>query len=239
MMTRGVILLLLGFLMLAPHSAMAAVERPRLDVQGFSPDGRFFAFRQSGMTSSGSAFADQFVIDVNHGKAVKNTPLRVYTSATLRNLTEVRAAVAAQADRLFGRIGLKRAVAGVVFKPRDQQEMWLDMPWGERVSLNLLLRNDISAAGCSLSLPIARADIRGFHLTLQRPQQVTILASDKSPLPKVRGCPVSYRFASGFVKDRGTDAVIAALIAYHEPEMSGETHVRYLAVTAIVKAPKK
>jgi predicted secreted protein len=40
--------LFLFFMMMALAAPALALERPRLDVLGFSPDGRFFAYRQSG-----------------------------------------------------------------------------------------------------------------------------------------------------------------------------------------------
>jgi predicted secreted protein len=56
-----------------------ALERPRLDVLGFSPDGRFFAHRQSGRggRNSGAAFADLFVVDTKDDSWVRGTPVRV------------------------------------------------------------------------------------------------------------------------------------------------------------------
>lgn len=47
---------------------------------------------------------------------------------------------------------------------------------------------------------------------------------------------VAYRFASGFIKPRGSDTVIAALLAYREVTAAGTQRLRYLAVTSVLPA---
>lgn len=228
---------LLLVLLLTATSALAAVERPRLKVLGFSADGRFFAYHQSGyVNTQGDSFADLFVVDVRKKQNVEGTPIRVVSSSTLPSLAEVRASLEAQSARLLRRLGLNRALAGVAFVPRERGEMWLDMPWGERIMLKLTARNDLAAPGCPLGVKVARGALIGFHLTMQRPAEVTVLHTDKS-IPRARGCPISYRFASGFIKPQGNDAIIAAMIAYREPEADGTLRTRYTTVTATVPAP--
>ncbi len=135
------------------------------------------------------------------------------------------------------RLGLNRAAAGVAFVPKDADQMWLTLPWGERVLLRLVPRDELAAPGCPVSVPVARGSVRGFHLTAQRPTEVSVLHSDRD-VPRARGCALSYRFSSSFMRPRGDEVVVAALIAYREQTGGAEDmRVRYLAVTGILKAP--
>ncbi len=239
MIRRVSLLVFLMLLVSLAGAAWAAVERPRLDVLGFSPDGRFFAYRQSGLVNErGDSFADLFVQDVNRKAAVKGTPIRVVSSKNLPTLSDVRRSLESQSAQLLRRLGLGRAIAGVTFVPKERDQMWLDLPWGEKAVVRLGLKGDLAAPGCPVGVKVARGSLVGFNLTLQRGNNITVLHSDKI-IPKLRGCPVSYRFASGFIKMRGTDAVIAALLAYREPDARGVLSTRYTAVTAVVPRPTR
>lgn len=213
-----------------------AIERPRLDVLGFSPDGRFFAWRQSGLDVGNVHFADLFIVDTITDKQVTGAPISVRSPASQASLKDVRASLDAQSSRVLRRLGLNRALAGVAYVPRDRSEMYLDLPWGERTLLSLTTRIGMAAPGCPVSVPVAKGALAGFHLTLQRPTEVSVIYNDRM-VPRDRGCPISYRFASGFIKPRGNDAVVATVIAYREPTMSGDIRTRYMAVTSIIPAP--
>jgi predicted secreted protein len=233
---RGLFLSSLIFLafIAGASSAFAAIERPRLDVLGFSPDGRFFAYQQSGyLNAQGDAFADLFVQDTSRKAPVKNTPIRVLSSRNLSTLEAVRLSLQSQSAELLRKLGLRRAIAGVAFMPRERDQMWLDMPWGERVLLGLTYRGKLAAPGCPVGVKVPRGSLVGFNLTLQRANSITVAHSDKV-IPRTRGCPVSYRFASGFIKPRGNEVVVAAVLAYREPDMSGVLRTRYTAVTTVI-----
>lgn len=215
------------------HPAFA-LERPRLDVLGFSPDGRFFAYQQSGVEDgTGAAFADLFVIDTKDDSWVKGTPLRVRAMPSEGNLQHVRALLDFQSTRLLRRLGLNRANAGVTFVPRDRSHMSLDLPGGDKVQLTLNPHPDLAAPGCPVTAPIAKGSLLGFTLSAERNNTVTVLHDDRA-IPRARGCTVAYRFASGFIKSRGTDAVIAALLAYREIMPNGASRLRYMAVTSVL-----
>lgn len=216
-----------------------AVERPRLDVLGFSPDGRFFAFRQSGVEANGVAFADLFITDTTTDKWVDQTPLHVRYTPDQGDLKDARAALDAQSQRLLRRLNLSRASSGVTYVPRSRNQLSLDLPWGERVLMRLETRSGLAAPGCPVSMPVAKGSLLGFLLTLQRPDEVSVVHND-SIIPRGRGCPTGYRFASGFVKTRGSDAVVASMIAYREPTLrQGDYNVRYMSIlTVIPKVPR-
>jgi predicted secreted protein len=227
-------LLLLLALAATAGAARAAIERPRLDVLGFSPDGRFFAYRQSGvMGSKGDAFADLFVHDTTRKAEVKNTPIRVLGSKDLSTLEAVRLSLESQSTQLLRKLGLSRAIAGVAFIPRERNQMWLDMPWGERVMLGLSHRGKLAAPGCPLGVKVPRGSLVGVSLTVQRGNDITVVHSDKA-IPRMRGCPVSYRFASGFIKPRGSEVVVAAVLAYSEPDLRGNLRTRYTAISTVI-----
>lgn len=233
-MFRFALTILLALFAVSPAFAFD-YPRPRLDVLGFSPDGRFFAFRQSGLDAGNEHFADLFVVDTITDKWVDGTPLRVHGDARQKSLQDVRALLDAQSSRLLRRLGLNRAVAGVAYVPRDNSQLYLDMPWSERALLSLTTRIGLAAPGCPVSMPLEKGSLAGFHLTVQRPAEVNVI-HDERMVPRYRGCPIGYRFASGFIKSRGNDAVIAAVIAYREATYGG-TRVRYTAVTSILPAP--
>lgn len=234
-MLRAILLLALALLMASPAEAVE-LPRPRLDVIGFSPDGRFFAYRQSGLDIGNVHFADLFIVDTLTDKWVEGSPVRVRRPASQSSLQDVRNALDTQAGRLMRRLGLSRALAGVAYVPRDRARMYLDLPWGERALLSITTRLGLAAPGCPLSVPVEKGRLAGFLLTLQRPTEVSVVHDD-SVVPRGRGCPISYRFASGFIKPRGNDAVIANVIAYREPTYGGHVRTRYMAITSIVQSP--
>lgn len=232
-MLRPVLIAALTLLLATPA---AAVERPRLDVLGFSPDGRFFAYSQSGLDVDNSHFADLFVVETRTDKWVSGTPIRVRIPADASTPAQARALLDKQTARPLRRLGMSRPLAGIAYVPRDKHHMYLDLPWGERAMLTLTPQNGLAAPGCPMSIPVGSGATAGFHLTLQRPTEVSVLHNDRT-IPRQRGCALSYRFASGFVKSRGSDAVIAALIAYREATATGDIRTRYMAITGVVQAP--
>jgi len=229
----------LPFLMLALLAASQAfaveLPRPRLEVLGFSPDGRFFAFRQSGLDVGNTHFAQLVVIDTLSRKPVNGTPILVREPASEKSLQDVRNQLDAESSRVLRRLGLNRALAGVAYVPRERNQMYLDLPWGERALLRLEERSGLAAPGCPINVPVEKGALAGFHLTLQRPAEVTVVHNDPI-VPRERGCATQYRFASGFTKPRGNDTVLAAVIAYRQPTRNGDSMVRYMAVTSIVPA---
>lgn len=241
-MKRSVILFVLIGLWLVlcatPGAARAALDKPALDVLGFSADGRFFAYRQSGIEPrSGQAYADLFVVDTTDDSWVVGTPVRVRRDEAQGGLPRALKALGLQSDRLMRRLGLNRAAAGVAFVSKELDQMWLTLPWSERALLRLVPRGDLAAPGCPVSVPMTRGRVRGFDLTVQRPTEVSVLHSDRE-VPRARGCALSYMFASGFMKPRGNEVVIAAVIAYREQTGApGDNRLRYMAVTGVLKAP--
>lgn len=228
--------LFLFFMMMALATPALALERPRLDVLGFSPDGRFFAYRQSGVEeNSGTAFADLFVVDTKDDSWVRGTPVRVRAMPSKGNLQHVRSLLDDQSARLMRRLGLNRASEGVTFVPKDRSSMSLDLPGGEKVQLTLSPHPGLAAPGCPVTAPIEKGSLLGFTLSAQRGNTVTVLHDDRA-IPRARGCSVAYRFASGFIKPRGSDTVIAALLAYREVTAAGTQRLRYLAVTSVLPA---
>lgn len=231
-------LLIIAIFLFSFSLPAAALERPRLDVLGFSPDGRFFAYQQSGYDRGQVAFADLFVIDTKTDKRVSGSPIRIRYTPDQGDLAAARAALKAQSARYLKRLGLNRASAGVSYVPKTRTQMSLDLPWGERAQIKLETHDGMAAPGCPISVPVKKGAIAGLSLTMQLPEQVTVLYND-TMVPRGRGCPLSYRFASGFVKSRGSDAVIANVIAYQEATMRKDEYVtRYMAVTKVIKAPK-
>lgn len=223
-----------ALLLLAMTQPGYALERPRLDVLGFSPDGRFFAYRQSGVEDgSGAAFADLFVVDTKDDSWVKGTPLRVRAMPSEGNLQHVRDLLDGQSQRLLRRLGLNRANAGVTFVPKDRSTMSLDLGRDDKVQLSLSPHPDLAAPGCPVTAPVQRDNLLGFTLTARRSNEVTVLHDDHT-IPRARGCTIAYRFASGFIKPRGSDTVIAALMAYREVTPAGRQRLRYMAVTSVL-----
>ncbi len=227
---------LLGTQLMAAPAVAIDIPRPRLEVLGFSPDGRFFAYRQSGIDIGNVHFADLTILDTITDKPVQGTPIKVRRPANESSLKDVRALLDVQSSRMVRRLGLGRAFAGVAYVPRDRSELYLDLPWGERALLRMTTRVGLAAPGCPVSVPVEKGTLAGFHLTLQRPTEVSVIHDDRM-VPRNRGCATGYRFASGFMKPRGNDSVVAAVIAYREPTHGGHTRTRYMAVTNIIDAP--
>lgn len=221
--------------MAAPAIAID-IPRPRLEVLGFSPDGRFFAYRQSGLDIDNTHFAYLTILDTLTDKPVQGTPINVIRPARESSLQDVRALLDAQSSRMVRRLGLGRALAGVAYVPRDRSQLYLDLPWGDRALLSLTTRMGLAAPGCPITVPVEKGTLAGFHMTMQRANEISVVHDDRM-VPRDRGCAVGYRFASGFIKPRGNDSVVATVIAYREPTYGGHTRTRYMAITNIIPAP--
>jgi predicted secreted protein len=240
------LLFCLGLCQTSTHAAPAVpiastpagiVERARLEVLGFSPDGRFFAFRQSGIEAeTGQGYADLFITDINKNQWVKGTPMRARAPKGPQALTQARDSLKNQSDRLLRQLGLNRALAGVAFVPKERGLLTYDMPWREKVLMLLTPRMGLAAPGCNIRTKVPKTGLAGFTLMAQRPTEVTVIHSDKV-IPRYRGCPLTYRFASGYIKSLGKQAALASMIAYSEPLKRGGIKVRYIAVTSKLDAP--
>ncbi len=220
-----------------PAQAAMPIERARLEVLGFSPDGRFFAYRQSGVEStSGEAYADLFITEVKKNQSIKGTPIRVKAPSGPEALTKARASLDTQSARLMRQLGLNKAIAGVAFVPKKQTELNYTLPWGEHVGMRLSPRAGLAAPGCNMKPKIPKSGLMGFTMTAQRPVDVTVVHND-TIVPRLRGCAMAYRFASGYQKSLGDQVALASMVAYAEPIPTGNTRVRYLVVTSVLDAP--
>ncbi len=234
---RSFLTLALAFASISP--AWASSDKAQLDVIGFSPDGRFFAFEQSGtLPQSHQGYAELYVVDTNSNAWVVGTPIKIRSHEQQGGVKHALDILDDQSARLLRRLGLNRAIEGVAFVPKDKTSLAFSLPWGEAASLRLMIRGDLAAPGCPLSIPMLRGAVQGFHLLLQRPTIVSVLYSDKM-VPRERGCVLSYGFMSAYTKMRGNEAILAAIISYQEKTSHDDERTRYMAITSIVSAPRR
>ena len=230
------IFLLFGLLLTA-NPTYAAHNKPNISVIGFSPDGRFFAFEQSGTNeATGIAYADLYVIDSKDDSWVPGTPIKIRSHTDQGGEAHAKKVLHHQARRMMRRLGLDRASVGVAFRPKDTNQIILTLPWKERDYIHLHARSDLKAESCPIPEKKRRSTVQGFYITLQRPTEIAVLHND-TKVPRNRGCALSYAFHSTYIKPRGNDAVLATLISYDEQVSETEIAPRYMVITKIIKAP--
>lgn len=202
---------------------------------GFSPDGNYFAFEQSGIKNrSGEAYAHIFIIDTRENTWVKGSPFR--TKATGRKaLQRARRKVRARARSALRRMNIRRKGVRLAYNPITEVN---SNP--HRVAV--MTRRTIKALDEPLVFSIkeinvptkrcrrlTRKPIKGMVISVRRQGgREQELHSDQH-IPKSRGCPTSYRLEDVIrLKKRGGGAVFAFTYSFTRSAKNGEER-RYIA----------
>jgi predicted secreted protein len=223
-------LLALLLLLLCGGPAWAA-GTAALDVIGFSPDGRYFAFEQYGHEdASGFPYWDIFVIDLEKNEWV-GKPVTLWLEADGATLAEARekaraeaAAVLKQANVIAPAEILAANPANEVLAVRESLafDRWY-RSWGSRADDKgtELGRHELKVENVALPRPAAcheeDGETYGFALTHRRIDDgVTRLIHKDTRIPASRGCPVTHDIAAvvaqtGYPK---TDRLVAIVGVY-------------------------
>ncbi|GGB59208.1 hypothetical protein GCM10011316_34060 [Roseibium aquae] len=236
------LILFAGAILLAASPAQAG-DQARLDVLGFSEDGRFFAFEQSGIQDgSGWPYSDIFVLDVLADSWVRPSPFRHrdesddsqgYDPDAL--LAQTRADNRLAAQPLLDSTGI--AGRGYTVGSNPVTELSAD-PY--RMTVNPkpvvppidppmqieLTEFDLPEATCQTY----GVQTKGFRLTTVFGGEARVRHLDET-LPSSRGCAIGYRIERVIAHfPEGSPPVVAIIVHVSRHGFEGPDG-RYMAIT--------
>ncbi len=253
-------MILLALTLFVGAGRATAGDGAALNVLGFSPDGRYFAFEQYGIEDGGGdIYSSITVIEVAGDRPVKGTPVTAvmdadhpeYGEDPEKRLPTVRAKAAVDAAPLLQSLNISQPGRMVASAPASRARELLDyepvktaqkavvgtLPLpknGFGPDARLVLREfDIALPRCKDLVPSGHPN--GFGLTLERKGRPTIHLSRDQTIPEARGCPERYGIAEvhALALPDGSTA-LAAVIQYFYFAFEGPDR-RFLAVTGRVR----
>lgn len=194
---------LFGFLALAISPALAG-DRALIDVIGFSPDAKYFAFEEFGIQDgSGSAYSNIFVIDLETDSWLEGTPIRAQADEgdDSQNLLAIRSKANSEAIKFIAdnRIFVPAEIAalnGDGAPNEDPQRLAFSFPIpGPGLESDTYMvevstfeaKSPEDCAGYFGNEPL------GYEVTVFDGSDTTVLHRDGEELPASRSCPYSYR----------------------------------------------
>ncbi len=207
-------------LIVGVHGALAG-DGAALNVLGFSPDGRYFAFEQYGeQDGAGSLYSTIAAIEVTGDRLVKGMPVSVVMDPDNPNLGKepadkqlaaIRAQAAAGAEPLLKKLGISARGQMIASSPASKARSILHPEQvkaaRQAVVHTIALPPERFGQGARLTLrefdiPLPRCkDLvikehpNGFELTLERKGRPTIHLSRDQAIPESRHCPDHYGIA--------------------------------------------
>lgn len=256
-MKRIGIAYLLALTLAATSQHAWAGDGAALNVLGFSPDGRYFAFEQYGeQDGSGSLYSIITAIQIAGDRPAKGMPVTAIMDPDNpalgkaprdQQLADIRAKAAAAAAPVLQQLKISEA-GHMVASQRDANT--------RSILQSEHVKAAMKAAATTMTLPVEQfgADARvvlrefdialprckdlsprehpsGFGLTLERKGRPTIHLSRDQTIPPSRRCPEQYGIteAHALALPDGSTA-LAVLIHYFYPAFEGPDR-RFLAVT--------
>lgn len=220
----------------AGTGAAIAGDAAELKILGFSRDGRYFAFEQSGATDAGT-FSRITTMDVGANRPRKGSSFSYREEKPSRVTSRVKR-IRAAASRLIRRLRISQkgfmtvSIRGIQFEPFEEasrKSLALPSNWFGPETW-LVLHQFKMAQRCKNTdtNPI------GFALTLERKDARPIQLTHDMTIPASRGCPTHYRIAEAHarrLKD-GSNA-LAVIVENFAPEFEGKNG-GFSAVTALI-----
>ncbi|WP_061908719.1 DUF2259 domain-containing protein [Devosia sp. Leaf420] len=213
---------LLGFL----AAPALAGDRAQIDLIGFSPDARYFAFEEFGIRDgSGLAYSSIFVVDLTEDAWVSGSPIRREADDESKSLQTVRTGAMNAALPLI--TGNDIAVAADLVALNGDGQPGLDgktLAFGrpgynegtvlDERDLTISSFESQSTEDCETYFGTAPV---GFELTMTADGETKILHRDDGKLPASRGCAMDYRIYGVALPaldgEAETGAVIVAVYA--------------------------
>lgn len=226
-----------GLFALMASPALAG-DRALIDVIGFSPDGKYFAFEEFGIQDgSGFAYSNIFVVDIPADAWVDGTPIRVQAESEDKPLLQVRSQANSEALRIIADNEIfvpadLVALIGDGAVDLDAKTIAFGLPGYERGTVReerqLTLKTFPlkSSEDCSLWFD---SEPLGFELSIAGSDANLVVHRDKT-LPRSRGCALDYRLYGvvvpglGAPQDRGV-----AIVSVYPGGFEGPDR-RFLAV---------
>lgn len=247
---------LLALLLLTATSPMAAAnDATALNVLGFSPDGRFFAFEEYGESdASGMTYAYVRTIDVAANVFVKGKQIKSEdpNDDDIKGVAYRRADAMAKATTLLKPLKISRQnMLTVTVDSARPGEILMGsdiLPLHENPLTGLALPEDWFGPDAKLTIASFSTKTRcfkdegddrtpaGLVLTLERKSKRTELNRDRN-VPKSRGCVNAYGIAEVHaLRLPGGQMALAAVLQYFAQGFEGPDR-RFIAVTAKIPKP--
>jgi len=222
----------LWFIMATPLLAEDIAHRR---IIGFSPDGTYFAFEQSGIENgAGPAYAHIFLIETGRNKWVKGSPFRV-TARGVGKLRAARRKVRRDARKILARYRINRK--GVVLASNPITELNAD-PHKVQVHTRRTIREldeplVFSIEEVRIRTPRCRRAtskrIKGMVIRVRRMGGRRQVLHEDKRIPKSRGCPTSYGIEDVIrLKKKGGGAVYAVIYSFIRAGSGGQER-RFIA----------
>lgn len=231
-------------LLLGCGRALAA-DGAALNVIGYSPESRYFAFEQYGVQDgSGFPYWEIYLVDLKTNEWVKGTPWRVILQDEQAKLSAARdqahaAAASALQEKAISEPAELLAAIPATEVAADRQRLTFDrwyLPMGSRPdsASEVKIRHELVLEEKPLPAPqgcMPEDKVLGFTLTLKDEQAGTSrsLQQDEA-IPASRNCPLGYDIAA-VVAPAGypvTDRLVA-IIGVYSRGFEGPNH-RFIAV---------
>lgn len=212
-------------------------DAARLDLIGYSPDGKVFAFEQYGIQDgSGFPYSEIFAIDLESDSFLKGTPVKVRIDLESAELKDARAKARSDfGDKVSLDFAGDPGVWLVHNPPTEVREssnsvtfdLHLDMPGaGLRQTLDLVTRIVTPPEMCKdFGYDILAFDLK-YTPDIDNPAPV--MTHQDGALPQSRACPIGYGIA-GIVRSEQEDRPILAIIEVQSVGFEGPDR-RYIAV---------
>ncbi|KAA5602723.1 DUF2259 domain-containing protein [Blastochloris sulfoviridis] len=208
-------------------------DEAELLVLGFSADGRYFAYAQSGREpDTWFPYASVHAIDVTSDKWLPDSPISIVLRDREKTPRDARREIGESAEKRWGKLGLD--TPGVTLLERTPGE---PIDRGDEVVVTIpaigpakvrLTPKLLPAEGCegfageSVGLVVDLLKLDGSRI--RRLQE-------DSRIPSSRGCPIGYAIAEVVVLDRKTKPpVVAVVFAVFKVGLTGIDR-RYLVAT--------
>lgn len=241
-----------ALLSLACAGPALAGDAAALDVLGFSPDGRWFAFEQYTMVYDDDAsFSEIVVIDTSHDRFLAGTPIRVRMEgddgldeekarreAALQAAPILRSrAIGKRGRRIAGNpsmtvdeIGIYQMGAQPFATSLDMREVLGPEARLELTETPLGTANCSGAGGTGMDGPV---EVHGLTLRLVRAGNAGIVLQQDRRLPRSRRCAVNYGIAEAWwLADGPNGGTLAVIVEYSDAEdYHAGPNRRFLAVT--------
>ncbi|WP_316357680.1 DUF2259 domain-containing protein [Devosia sp.] len=223
---------------LALAAPAMAGDRALVDIIGYSEDARYFAFEEFGIQDgSGFAYSSIYIVDLSTDSWVVGTPIREQADDEGISLSQIRAEVQLQAAEDLADFGIDMpaeyaALVGDGAPDADGNSLRFGSPGygpGE-VSGDYELR--LSSFPTTAAAPCAEwfsVDPMGYQLIIADTGGERLIHRD-GPLPRSRGCPVTYRIHGVVLPfNAGSISHAVALISVYPGGFEGPDR-RFIAV---------
>lgn len=228
-------------LIIATYStgAARAGDTATLEVLGFSPDGKIFAFEEYGVQDgSGFPYANRYYIDTHSDSYLPETPFRAMLQEDGASVEDVRAKVKALGETIIEDDALAEnpgfiAGSNMITELSADPHRMLVLPNSYTLSGAEALEFRLEELPMDNGSCHGLGEAKGFRLlqVAQKPGEETALIHEDKAVPKSRGCPLGYRLHGvRLFSPDGAQPVYSVMIAIRKLGFEGPDY-RYMAVT--------